>query len=60
MKTTSTWNDTEWDTFTELVRTKLSEGIVTVTFNKKDGVRTCNAMYTKSYNHTTNTFSRRS
>jgi hypothetical protein len=37
MKTTSTWSDTEWDTFTELVKTKLSEGIVTVTFNKKDG-----------------------
>jgi hypothetical protein len=37
MKTTSTWSDTEWDTFTELVKTKLAEGIITVTFNKKDG-----------------------
>ena len=37
MKTTPTWSDTEWETFTNLVRDKLSEGVITVTFNKKDG-----------------------
>lgn len=37
MKTTSTWNDTEWETFTKLMTDKLIEGIITVTFKKKDG-----------------------
>jgi hypothetical protein len=37
MKTTSTWSDSEWETFTNLMKDKLAEGVVTVTFNKKDG-----------------------
>lgn len=37
MKTTPTWSDAEWETFTNLMKDKLTEGIITVTFNKKDG-----------------------
>ena len=37
MKTTSTWSDSEWETFANLMKDKLAEGVVTVTFNKKDG-----------------------